>query len=200
LFSVNATLGPINTGSPAMTVKRHHPRVIVLGASVLLFTACGEGDSSDTTPIDIEEDTMELFSEAFEMEGSIPVAYTCDGEGSSPPLGIAAIPPETRSLALIVDDPDAPRGTWDHWVAFDIPPTDAIPGDVGSLGTAGSNSSGTTGYDPPCPPSGTHRYVFRIYALDTELGLAEGANKTEVLDAMEGHVLGEGTLVGMYGR
>lgn len=181
-------------------MKTRH-RYAPLGmAAVLLITACGGGDSSDTTPTHIEEDTMELTSPAFEEQGSIPVAHTCDGDDISPPLRIEAIPPEARTLALIVDDPDAPSGTWDHWVAFDIPPGAEIPENVGPLGTAGRNSSGNTGYDGPCPPSGTHRYIFRIYALDTELGLAEGATKRQVMDAMEGHVLSQGTLTGLYRR
>jgi Raf kinase inhibitor-like YbhB/YbcL family protein len=178
---------------------RHRPAPLGM-AAVLLITACGGGDSSDTTPTPIEEDTMELTSPAFEEQGSIPVGHTCDGDDISPPLRIEAIPPEARTLALIVDDPDAPSGTWDHWVAFDIPPGAEIRENVGRLGTAGRNSSGNTGYDGPCPPSGTHRYVFRVYALDTELGLAEGATKRQVLEAMEGHILSQGTLTGLYGR
>lgn len=169
-------------------------------AAVLLIIACGGGAFTDTTPTRIKEDTMELTSPAFEEQGSIPIGHTCDGDDVSPPLRIAAIPSEARTLALIVDDPDAPGGTWDHWVAFDIPPGAEIPENVGQLGTAGANSSGNTGYDGPCPPSGIHRYVFRVYALDTELGLAEGATKRQVLDAMEGHVLSQGTLTGLYGR
>jgi Raf kinase inhibitor-like YbhB/YbcL family protein len=102
------------------------------------------------------------------------------------------------TLVLVVDDPDAPSGTWDHWVAYDIEPAPDIPPDVGDLGTAGVNTSGSTGYGGPCPPSGTHRYVHQVYALDTTLGLAEGATKGEVFAAMEGHVLAEATLTGLY--
>ena len=141
---------------------------------------------------------MRLTSTAFEDQASIPAEYTCDGEDVSPPLHIEAIPEEAQTLVLIVDDPDAPSGTWDHWVAFDIDPVSDIPRDVGALGTAGTNSSGTTGYGGPCPPSGSHRYVHQIYALDTSLGLGEGATKGEVFNAMEGHVLAEATLTGLY--
>lgn len=143
---------------------------------------------------------MQLTSTAFEDGGPIPQQYTCDGRDVSPPLSLADVPAGARSLALVMDDPDAPRGTWDHWVAFDLPVVDDIAEDAGPLGTDGENSWGRLGYGGPCPPGGTHRYFFTVYALDTELGLAAGATKTELLDAMEGHVLAAATLMGRYGR
>ena len=143
---------------------------------------------------------MKLASPAFEEGETIPTEYTCEGEGVSPPLQIDNLPDGARTLVLIVDDPDAPGGTWDHWVAFDIAPTSEIARDVGALGTAGLNSWSTIGYGGPCPPTGTHRYIHQVYALDTELGLAEGATKAEVLEAMEGNVLSEATLIGVYQR
>jgi hypothetical protein len=143
---------------------------------------------------------MELTSAAFEEQGTIPTEHTCDGEDVSPPLHIDGVPETAQTLVLIVDDPDAPGGTWDHWVAFDIPPARDIPRAVGTLGTGGVSSFGDVGYGGPCPSSGTHRYVHQVYALDTELGLAEGASKSEVLEAMEGHVLAEATLTGLYSR
>ena len=143
---------------------------------------------------------MELTSSAFDHEGSIPVTYTCDGADISPPLSIGGLPASAVTLALVMDDPDAPAGTWDHWVAFDVPVQDEIAEDVGVLGTAGSNSWGRTGYGGPCPPSGTHRYFFTVYALDAELGLASGAPKSEVLAAIEGHELGRAVLMGTYAR
>lgn len=164
---------------------------------LVVMTACGNG--ADPEAIRAEEDTVDLAS-VFEHQQSIPEVYTCDGGDISPPLSISGLPEGTTTLALIVDDPDAPSGTFDHWVAFDIPPTDEIPEGVGDLGTAGVNSSGNLGYAGPCPPSGTHRYFFRLYALDTTLGLTEGATKPEVLEAAEGHVLAEGTLMGTYQR
>lgn len=145
-------------------------------------------------------ETMRVTSSAFEQEGTIPERYTCDGDDVSPPLAVADVPTQARSLVLIMDDPDAPRGTWDHWVAYDIPPDAEIPEGVGSLGTEGTNSWDRTGYGGPCPPGGTHRYFFHVYALDTELGLPAGATKAEVLDAMAGHVVAEGALLGHYGR
>jgi Raf kinase inhibitor-like YbhB/YbcL family protein len=143
---------------------------------------------------------MELTSDAFRHETRIPSKYTCDGAGVSPPLTISDAPAGTATLALVVDDPDAPAGTWDHWVAYDIAVTDVIPEGVTSLGTAGRNSWGRSGYGGPCPPSGTHRYFFTVYALDTALGLESGAKKQALLEAMEGHVLAEATLLGRYSR
>lgn len=141
---------------------------------------------------------MELTSPAFEHEAAIPARYTCDGDNVSPELRIAAIPEDSAVLVLIMDDPDAPGGTWDHWVAYDIAPTTVIPENVGGLGTAGLNSWNEIGYGGPCPPSGTHRYFFKILALDTPLELAEGVDKTGVVAASEGHVLAEAVLMGTF--
>jgi Raf kinase inhibitor-like YbhB/YbcL family protein len=143
---------------------------------------------------------MELTSDAFRHEARIPSKYTCDGDEVSPPLTVSGVPAGAATLALVVDDPDAPSGTWDHWVAYDIPVTDAIPEGVATLGTPGRNSWGRSGYGGPCPPSGSHRYFFTVYALDTALGLASGARKATLLEAMEGHVLAEATLLGRYSR
>lgn len=143
---------------------------------------------------------MKLSSPDFEAQGAIPARFTCDGADESPELNLAGIPGEAASLALIMDDPDASAGTWDHWVAFNIEPTGVIPADVGDVGTGGVNSWNQLGYGGPCPPSGTHRYFFRILALDTTLDLEEGATKDDVLAASNGHVLGDATLMGTYGR
>ena len=109
---------------------------------------------------------MRISSPAFEHEGDIPARFTCAGEDISPPLLFEDVPPEAVSLVLVMDDPDAPMGTWDHWVAYDIEPLAEVPEGVGSLGTAGTNSWGHIGYGGPCPPSGTHRYQFQLFALD----------------------------------
>lgn len=143
---------------------------------------------------------MRLSSPAFAPSERIPARHTCDGAGLSPALALEDIPEGAVCLALIMDDPDAPAGTWDHWVAYDIPVTGTVPEGVGSLGTAGRNSWTKTGYGGPCPPSGVHRYFFRAYALDARLGLREGAGKKQVLEAMAGHVLAEATLMGRYAR
>lgn len=148
----------------------------------------------------IPERTMRLTSPAFVNGSTIPPRYTCDGDDVSPALDIEDIPPGTESLMLIVEDPDAPRGTWDHWVAYDIAPISHIPEANPDVGTPGRNSWGRLGYGGPCPPSGTHRYVFRVLALDRTLGLPSGATKAEVLEAAHGHVLAEAVLVGLYGR
>jgi Raf kinase inhibitor-like YbhB/YbcL family protein len=143
---------------------------------------------------------MRLTSSAFEHEGVIPGRHTCDGLDVSPPLTLHDLPTSAVSLALVMDDPDAPAGVWDHWIAYDIGLLVEIPEGVAVLGTPGRNTSGATGYDGPCPPRGTHRYIFRVYALDTHLRLPPGAAKATLLTAMSGHVLAEATLMGRYGR
>ena len=142
---------------------------------------------------------MILTSSAFENNKHIPKRFTCDGEGKNPPLKIDKIPKDTKSLALIVDDPDAPMGTFVHWVVYDIPVTPFIV--EGSVpGKQGANTARGLDWVPPCPPLGTHRYIFKIYALDKELGLKEGADKAAVEKAMEGHILDKAELVGLYKR
>ena len=143
---------------------------------------------------------MHLSSPVFVNGGTIPVRYTCDGDDVSPPLDIDDVPEGTRSLVLVMEDPDAPHGTWDHWVAYDIEPLTHVSEGTPSLGTPGRNSWGRQGYGGPCPPSGTHRYVFRILALDRVLGLPPDLEKEQVLKAAEGHILEEAVLVGLYGR
>jgi hypothetical protein len=178
-------------------------RLMLAGMMLLMGTACSTGDVERPIPTaaDIPGGTdMHLTSTVFDHEGTIPSRYTCDGRDVSPPLALSDVPAETASLALVMDDPDAPGGTWDHWVIFDIPVLTDIPEDVGALGIGGVNSWGRVGYGGPCPPGGTHRYFFSLYALDAELGLAEGATKTEVLEALAGHVLAEAMLMGRYGR
>lgn len=154
-----------------------------------------------------EEMAFQLTSSAFQPEGSIPAKYTCQGEDTSPPLRWSDPPVETASFALIVDDPDAPMGTWVHCVLYNL------PGDVRELAEStlsdanlpdgsrqGNNSWGRTGYGGPCPPSGTHRYFFKLYALDAELDLVEGATKEQLLQAMEGHILAQTELMGLYSK
>jgi Raf kinase inhibitor-like YbhB/YbcL family protein len=142
---------------------------------------------------------MKLKSPAFLDNKEIPKKFTCDGEGKNPPLEIEDIPKGTRSLVLIVDDPDAPMGTFVHWVVYDIPPVLSI-GEDSVPGRQGVNTTGGTDWVPPCPPSGTHRYVFKLYALDAILGLKDGANKKTVEKEMERHVIGKAELIGLYKR
>lgn len=142
---------------------------------------------------------MELRSSAFENNGHIPAKYTCQGEDVSPPLTIGDVPPSAESLALIVDDPDAPMGTWVHWVVYDMPVLSRI--DENSIpGKQGRNDFGKRDYGGPCPPSGTHRYFFKIYALDQKLDLGEGISKKELEKSMEGHILDKAELIGSYKR
>ena len=150
---------------------------------------------------------VEVTSHAFEDGAEIPARCTCDGLDVSPPLSWDSVPDGTQSLALIADDPDAPRETFVHWMIYDLPPdTRGPPEDVPNQRTLpsgaaqGVNGAGSVGYMGPCPPSGSHRYFFNVYALDTELGLGGGATKEDVLSAMEGHVLDEGQLMGTYRR
>lgn len=146
---------------------------------------------------------MKITSSAFQNNESIPSKYTCDGENVSPPLEISDVPAEAKSLALIVDDPDAPlAGGFVHWVVFNIDPTtkEIRENSVPQGATEGMNSAGRTGYTSPCPPSGTHRYFFKLYALDAELALDNSAKREDVEKAMEGKILDQATLVGLYQR
>lgn len=161
----------------------------------LLTTIADTTTTTTTVPIKLE-------SEAFAEGDTIPVKYTCDGEDTSPDLSWSNDPVGTKSFVLIMDDPDAPGGTWDHWIVFNIPPTTkSVQEGQEPTGTKGKNSWGNLGYGGPCPPSGTHRYFFIIYALDLDsLSLAEGATKSEVETSMEGHILDQASLMGRYQR
>ena len=149
-----------------------------------------------TTTMELPQ--MDITSPAFEHDEPIPLRHSCDGEDVSPRLDISNLPEGTTVLVLIMDDPDAPGGTWDHWIAYNISPVPTIAEGDHAIGTGGLNSWKQTGYGGPCPPSGIHRYFFRLFALDAELELAAGALKTEVLDAMEGHILADATLLGTF--
>ena len=143
--------------------------------------------------------SLTISSSAFQHEGIIPEKYTCDGEHINPPLSIGQIPETTKSLALIVEDPDAPNGTYDHWLVWNIPPSSSIK-ENSNPGISGTNSGGKTGYHSPCPPSGSHRYYFHVYALDNQLDLQPGNDKLKLLEVMEPHILAKGSLMGRYQR
>lgn len=150
---------------------------------------------------------IKVTSPVFEDGGLIPAKYTCDGADISPPLQWDAVPEATKSIALICDDPDAPMGTWVHWVLFNLPAdTKELPENLPTDETLPSGAKqgitdfGRTGYGGPCPPSGTHRYFFKIYTLDAEIELNSSAKKADLLKAMEGHILGQGQLMGKYKR
>ena len=150
---------------------------------------------------------FELKSSAFSNGSAVPSKYTCDGQDVSPPLSWSGAPSGTKSYALISDDPDAPMGTWVHWVVWNIPASAATLNEA--LDKKPSFADGTkqgitdfkrAGYGGPCPPSGTHRYMFKLYALDTVLDLEQGTTKSKLEAAMKGHVLGQATLMGTYSR
>lgn len=146
-------------------------------------------------------DSMNITSSAFLHNGLIPPRYTCDGENTSPPLTFSDIPADAKSLALFFDDPDAPGRTFDHWVVWNIDHSlTAIAEGETPSGFVGKNSGGGNEYFPPCPPSGEHRYIFKLIALDTLLSLPAGTSKADVEHAMEGHVLDSAELIGRYKR
>jgi Raf kinase inhibitor-like YbhB/YbcL family protein len=178
---------------------------------VIMMAACAPGATAATSETPLTEATMslELTSDAFANGQSIPAKYACTGKNISPALAWNEPPAGTQSFALIVDDPDAPMGNWVHWVLFNIPAdVRSLQEDLPVTGKnvdpnaiyVGKNSSSRTSYDGPCPPSGTHRYYFKLYALDTAISLLPGATKEQVLKEMEGHILAQGELMGTFSK
>ena len=174
---------------------------------LLLLSGCRQKVAQPATPPKQDKAEIKLTSTAFKDGESIPRPYTCDGVNISPPLEWSGVPGTAKTIAIVCDDPDAPGGTWVHWVLYNLraeniglvenlPATENLK--VG--GIQGKNNFEKVGYDGPCPPSGTHRYFFRVYALDSELPLKAGATKAELMKAMEGHVLEQGQLMGTYRR
>jgi Raf kinase inhibitor-like YbhB/YbcL family protein len=145
----------------------------------------------------IANSTVSVHSPSFIYNGPIPLKYTCEGENINPEIDIAELPEETKSMALIVDDPDAPNGTFVHWVMWNIPPVKVIR-ENSSPGIEGKNGKMENKYQGPCPPSGVHHYHFHIYALDSELNLDPNTDKSKLVKAMNGHILGTGELIGTY--
>ena len=145
---------------------------------------------------------MEISSAAFQNNQNIPAKYTCDGQNINPPLELKGVPDKARSLVLICDDPDAPAGLWTHWTVWNINPqlNKIDESSVGEGGTEGKTSKGDNGYHGPCPPSGSHRYFFRVFALDAKLNLDSSADSGQLQKAMEGHILEQAELVGLYQR
>jgi len=141
--------------------------------------------------------SIQVVSLAFSQGGHIPKKYTCEGENVNPPLEISNLPANTKTLAVIVEDPDAPNGVYDHWIVWNIPPNEPIA-ENNVPGINGTNSFGTEGYGGPCPPSGSHRYFFKVYAIDSQLDLPPGSNKKALQQAMQGHVLAFGELMACY--
>ena len=186
---------------------------LIIGCAflMLMFLSCANRQPMAQPPAanTPKEDKLEikLTSTAFKEGQPIPRAYTCDGVNVSPPLEWSGVPKTAKTLAIICDDPDAPGGTWVHWVLYNLPAdniglVENLPATekLAAGGFQGKNDFEKIGYGGPCPPSGTHRYFFKIYALDSELPLKAGATKAELLKAMEGHIVLQGQLMGTYRR
>lgn len=186
--------------------------VILIAIAFVFYTYMTRGGAEELPLLDIVKNVKQrisISSNAFSNFSYIPKVYTCDGKDVSPPLTISNIPQNTKSLVLIVYDPDAPRGIFYHWIIYNIPPTiSKIDDGIGAkgrgiidIGLQGVNDFGYIGYGGPCPPPGSkHRYVFLVIALDKELNLGVGASANQVIEACRGHVLGYGILVGLYQR
>ncbi|HEY1871769.1 MAG TPA: YbhB/YbcL family Raf kinase inhibitor-like protein [Chitinophagaceae bacterium] len=141
--------------------------------------------------------TLQVSSPSFKANGMIPLKYTCEGQSINPAVSVTNIPKQAKSLALIVDDPDAPKGGFVHWVMWNIDPSGTIK-ENSAPGTQGKNGAGGNKYLGPCPPTGTHHYHFRVYALDAKLNLQDATDKAALETAMKGHILASGELVGLY--
>lgn len=197
-----------------MKVNRFRKRCNILcRVAILLMVLClvvvlSVGCEYRERPLKEGEMALTVSSSAFQEGDKIPAKYTCEGQDVSPPLAWSEPPAGTRSLALIVDDPDAPGGVFTHWLLFNIPPDsrelpEAVPtqAELASGALQGKTDFGRTGYGGPCPPPGhPHRYQFTLYALDQPLDLEGGASKKQLLSAMEGHILAQGQLTGTYQR
>jgi hypothetical protein len=183
----------------------------LLALAMLAFIACSnrpqQAAQPQVTPATAQpqKSELKLASTAFKEGEAIPRGYTCDGANVSPPLEWTGVPKTAKTIAIIADDPDAPAGIWVHWVLYNLPAdglglientpqTETLNGG----GVQGKNDFGKIGYGGPCPPSGTHHYFFKFYAVDLELPLKPGATKTEVEKAMEGHIVAEAQLMGTY--
>jgi Raf kinase inhibitor-like YbhB/YbcL family protein len=166
-------------------------KAIVAGASAILLAVIASFAAGGAK--------MKITSSAFQQGASIPSKFSCDGANTNPPLQISDVPPEAKSLVLIVDDPDAPSGLFTHWAVWNIPPqTNTIAEGSTPKGVQGTNDFGRSGYGGPCPPSGTHRYYFRIFALDRELDLPFSAKRSQLDAALKGHAIAQGELMGRY--
>jgi Raf kinase inhibitor-like YbhB/YbcL family protein len=193
-----------------MSPKLRSVYVILMLAFLLLSLSCAGRPQQVVQPANTpkqEKAEIKLTSAAFKEGEPIPRAYTCNGVNISPPLEWSGVPKTAKTIAIVSDDPDAPGGTWVHWVLYNLPAdniglVENMPAKetLKAGGFQGKNDFGKTAYGGPCPPSGTHRYVFKIYALDSELPLKAGATKAELLKAMDDHVVLQGQLMGTYRR
>jgi len=186
--------------------------LMIPGVAICLFVSCANrspapAQQTTSTPVNENKSGIKLTSKAFNEGQAIPRGYTCDGANVSPPLEWTGVPKSAKTLAIVADDPDAPAGTWVHWVLYNLPsdvigmventpPIETLSGG----GMQGTNDFQKIGYGGPCPPRGSHRYFFKIYALDSELPLKPGASKVDLEPAMEGHIISQGQLIGTYRR
>ncbi len=175
--------------------------LVLLVALVAVLTACGSTQPQEVQSV-TSSTSITVTSSAFQEGKPIPVEFTCNGAGKIPPLAWTGTPSDAAALALVVDDPDAPSGTFTHWVVLDLPSgTSKLDGGTLPGGAVqATNSGGRVGWYPPCPPSGIHRYRFTVYALSKATGLPTGAGLAEALRAVESTAVAQGRLVGTYGR
>ena len=193
--------------------KPARPAVLIVVAMLQALSGCrgtapqSQANSVSPKPPSAAEPQLTVNSVAFKAGTAIPRQYTCDGINISPPIEWSGTPGTARTIALIADDPDAPAGTWIHWVLYNLPAeniglVENLPAseNLKAAGLQGRNDFKQIGYGGPCPPSGTHRYFFKIYALDAELPLKAGATRGELEKAMAGHIVAQGQLMGTYRR
>lgn len=172
-------------------------KTLILILAVVLIASCTEKNFKEVD----EMGNFKLTSSAFENNGRIPKKFTCQGDNISPPLEVTGVPEEAKTLVLIVDDPDAPGKIWDHWLIWNIPVVSKIEENSVPKGSVqGLNDFGKHEYGGPCPPSGTHRYVFKLYALDTALNLDKNSRKDSLEKAMKNHIMSQTKLVGLYSK
>jgi Raf kinase inhibitor-like YbhB/YbcL family protein len=177
----------ISTGGRTMR------KAIIAGASIVVVAAIASFAAGGAK--------MKITTSAFQQGGNIPSKFSCDGANTSPPLQVSDVPSGAKSLVLVVDDPDAPSGLFTHWTVWNIPSqTSTIAEGSTPKGVQGTNDFGKSGYGGPCPPSGAHRYYFKIFALDRELDLPSGAKRSQLDAAMKGHVIAQDQLMGRYSR
>jgi len=180
-------------------------RGLIIVFMIILIAGCSNNiqninTQEISTTSSNEVPSMKISSPEFQNNGFIPKKFTCQGENINPELVFSDVPKNANSLVLIMDDPDAPMGTWDHWILFSIPADvkEIIEDSVPMNAVQGLNSWPKNEYGGPCPPSGTHRYFFKLYALDKMLDLDESADKSVVESAMEGHIIAKAELIGLY--
>ncbi|WP_329259647.1 YbhB/YbcL family Raf kinase inhibitor-like protein [Streptomyces sp. NBC_01478] len=182
------------------------PRIVIVAVAAVLgsVAGCGGDGGGSRVPAPSASQRIAVTSTAFAQGGTVPRRYTCDGEGVSPPLAFAGVPANAAELVVLLEDPDAPNGTFTHWLMWGVPPHDTrlTAGSALRGATEGRNGFKKIGYGGPCPPQGAepHHYVFSVYATDQKLALATDASPDDVRHALTGHTLASGTLTGRYGR